>query len=396
MLEQLVLESKNQFLTQNEFVPHAVFDFRSLDGLAPNVGRDQKSLHLQPGSIHRCRDPCRAAANDDQVVPMWLGRTIFSPWDFQLHYRPVPFRRENIPPLLLPPSLPIIWFMNVLAVSRRRRSKKSYSSFMVFLILLVTGCAGSPIFSRPVYQDPILIVRLDSPLYKARGHAATNSHPIVFTVQDLQAILQAMKIQKEVSFLNYYVFRHDATPKAVFPSEVAGLLAPHISAALSKAQPEEIVVFVMSRSRKDGIPLITSGGLFVRGDQLMVVLAHVETPMTSERKREQVQANPLTPVNNPDFHFVVGPSQTILTPTDASELRPGSSSAPTVSIHYKALLAHSPDQVLPLKPDSDSLPLSSSATVEEKLRQLRSWHQQGLISEQEYREKRAEILASFQ
>ncbi|HNP61783.1 MAG TPA: SHOCT domain-containing protein [Nitrospirales bacterium] len=239
-------------------------------------------------------------------------------------------------------------------------------------------------------------MQLQSPLFKAEGHTAANSHPIAFTVQELQAIFQSMKIQKEVSFLNYYVFRHDTTPQPVFPSEIASLLAPHIATALSKAQPEETVVFVLSRPRKDGIPLITSGGLFVRGEQFIIILAKVETPMTSKRKRAQVQANPLAPLNNPDFHFVVDPSQTIITPTDASELRPGSSAVPTVSIRYKALLAQSKDHALPLETVSDSPPSSPPAMVEEKLRQLKSWHQQGLIGEQEYRKKREEILASFQ
>ncbi|HBP88943.1 MAG TPA: hypothetical protein DD706_14750 [Nitrospiraceae bacterium] len=274
---------------------------------------------------------------------------------------------------------------------------KRHSSFVVFIIIfLLTGCAGAPIFSRPVYQDQNLIVQLQSPLFKAEGHTAANSHPIAFTVQELQAIFQSMKIQKEVSFLNYYVFRHDTTPQPVFPSEIASLLAPHIATALSKAQPEETVVFVLSRPRKDGIPLITSGGLFVRGEQFIIILAKVETPMTSKRKRAQVQANPLAPLNNPDFHFVVDPSQTIITPTDASELRPGSSAVPTVSIRYKALLAQSKDHALPLETVSDSPPSSPPAMVEEKLRQLKSWHQQGLIGEQEYRKKREEILASFQ
>ncbi|MCA9419572.1 MAG: SHOCT domain-containing protein [Nitrospira sp.] len=268
---------------------------------------------------------------------------------------------------------------------------------MVFLVLLGTGCVGSPIFSRPVYQDPVLIVRLDSPLYKVQGDTPANSHPIAFTTQDLQSILQSLKIQREVSFLKYYVFRQDVTPQPVFPSEVAGLLAPHITTALSKAQPEEIVVYVISRSRDDGIPVITSGGLFVKGDQLTFVLAHVETPMTSERKREQVLEHPLTPLSDPDFHFVAGPSQALLTPTDASAFPPGRTSAPAVMIDYKALLTtHSQEHALPHETVSDSLPSSPPSTLEEKLRQLKSWHQEGLISEQEYRKKRQEILEPFQ
>ncbi|GJL61712.1 MAG: hypothetical protein NPIRA04_03660 [Nitrospirales bacterium] len=269
-------------------------------------------------------------------------------------------------------------------------------SFVVFIVLLLTGCTSAPIFSRLVYQDPILNVRLHSPLYKSKEHRATNSHPITFTVEDLQSILQSLNIQREVSFLNYYVFRQDAIPQPVFPPDISKLLAPQIKTAFAKAQSEEIVVFVMNRPREDGVPVITSGGLFVKGEQLTFVLTHVETPMTSERKRKQVQENPLTPLNDPDFHFVAGPSQTILTPTATSEFLPGRPSAPTVSIHYNALLTHVPDPVLPLNADSDPLPSSPAFTSEEKLRQLKSWHQQGLISEPEYRKKREEILEAFQ
>ncbi|GJL49201.1 MAG: hypothetical protein NPIRA01_04280 [Nitrospirales bacterium] len=267
---------------------------------------------------------------------------------------------------------------------------------MVFIVLLLTGCAGTPIFSRPVYQDPILLVQLHSPLYKAKKHSAANNHPITFTVQDLQSILQSLNIQREVSFLDYYVFRQDAIPQSVFPPDIRELLVPQIKTAFAKAQPEEIVVFVLNRPREDGIPVITSGGLFVKGEQLTVILTHVETPMTSERKRMQVQENPLTPLSDPDFHFVAGPSQTILTPTATSEFLPGKPSAPTVSIHYKALLTHSPVPGLPLNADSDSLPSSPPFTPEEKLRHLKAWHQQGLISEHEYRKKREEILEAFQ
>ncbi len=111
VLEHLVLESKNQLLPRNEFIPHVVFDLRSLDGLPPNVGRDQKGLHPQQGSIHRCRETGRAIAHDDQVVPAWFEHPISLAWDDRLHYLPLPPRRENVPlssPLLLPLAPSII------------------------------------------------------------------------------------------------------------------------------------------------------------------------------------------------------------------------------------------------------------------------------------------------
>lgn len=239
------------------------------------------------------------------------------------------------------------------------------------------------------------MVRLDSPLFPGETRAESNSHPVEFTSQDLALILQSIKIQKDVSLLDYYVFRRDTKPESVFPSEIAELLAPQIKTAFAKAQPEEIVVFFVNRSREDGIPLITSGGLFLRGTQLSVVLANVNRPVTLERKREQVREIPLKPLAEPDFHFVPGPHQTILTNRGSSVVLSQSPSPLTLLIGYDQFLnmASTIKESVHIAPSKTSESLPSSA--EHKLRQLKSWYQEGLISETEYQKKRAEILNSY-
>jgi len=143
------------------------------------------------------------------------------------------------------------------------------------------------------------MVRLDSPLFPGETRAEPNSHPIEFTSQNISMILQSIRIQKEVSLLNYYVLRQDTEPVPVFPPQVADLLAPRVKTAFAKAHPEETVVFFMNRPREDGIPLITSGGLSVRGTQLSVVLANVNRPITLERKRVKAREMPLKPLAKP-------------------------------------------------------------------------------------------------
>lgn len=285
--------------------------------------------------------------------------------------------------------------MRFLIAVNQPTSCKGFLIIALFIAVLLSGCANSPTFSRTVFQDPILTVRLDSPLFPGETRAEPNSHPIEFTSQDLSQILQSIKIQKEVSLLDYYVFREDTKPKSVFPSDIAELLAPQIKTALAKAQPEEMAVFFVNRPREDGILLITSGALFVRGTQFSVVLANVNRPAALERKKEQAKETPLKPLAKPDFHIVPGPHQTILKNRESSVVLSQSPSPLTLSISYDQFLGASQDSKEPViaEPSQPSEPLPSSA--EHKLRQLKSWHQEGLISEPEYQKKRKEILNSY-
>ena len=200
---------------------------------------------------------------------------------------------------------------------------------------------------------------------------------------------------RDVSLLDYYVFRQDTDPKPVFPPDIAELLAPQIKIAFAKAQPEEMIVFFVNRPREDGIPLLTSGGLFVQGTQLSVVLANVNRPVTLERKREKAREMPLKPLAKPDFHIVPGPHQTILTKRGSSVALSQSPSPLTLLIGYGQYLNAASTIKEPVKvaPPQTSENLPSSA--EHKLRQLKSWYREGLISEPEYQKKRAEILNSF-
>jgi len=240
------------------------------------------------------------------------------------------------------------------------------------------------------------MVRLDSPLFPGDSQDEPYSHPIEFTSQALAMMLESIKIKKEVSLLDYYVFRQNMDPKPVFSPDIAELLAVQIQAAFAKAQPEEMAVFVVNRPREDGIPLITSGALFVRGTQLSVVLANVNRPAALERKREKARETPLKPLAKPDFHFVPGPHQTILTNRGSSVDLSQSPSPLTLLIGYDQFLnsaATLKKESVNAAPSQTSESLPSSA--EQKLRQLKSWYQEGLISEPEYQKKRKEILGSF-
>ena len=207
-----------------------------------------------------------------------------------------------------------------------------------------------------MYEDPILLVRLDSlpPLKEISG--GSDQRVAELTDADLISLLRSIMIQRETSFISYWVLRRVPQPEPAFPNDDAQLLAPHLLAALVKARPDEMAVFVLRRTREDGIPLVTTGGVLIHGDQLMVLLANARRPTTTSRKRETSEEAPLQPIGEMEFHFVPGPHQTTLARGDLSTTLI-KNSVQTLSIDYKAWLtepgpASSPTQAQPGIPGS--------------------------------------------
>ncbi len=257
----------------------------------------------------------------------------------------------------------------------------------VAAIFLFTGCVNSPTVSRTVYEGPILLVRLDSPPPLREISERSDQLVAELTAADLTSLLRSIKIQRETSFVGYWVMRRVPQPEPAFPNDDAQLLAPHLLAALAKARSDETAVFVLRRTREDGIPLVTTGGVLIHGDQLMVLLANVRRPTTTSRKLETSKDAPLQPIGEMGFHFVPGPHQTTLARNDLPTTLI-KSSVQTVSVDYKAWLtepspASSPPKELP------------TATIEDKLRRLKIWREQGLITDDEYQHQRQKILEHF-
>lgn len=92
-----------------------------------------------------------------------------------------------------------------------------------------------------------------------------------------------------------------------------------------------------------------------------------------------------------EFHFVPGPNQTTLAKNDLSSILV-KNSVQTLSVDYKTWLLSQPTPAAPPAQTQPDLPVSQA---EEKLQHLKSWHQRGMITDDEYRQKRQEILKRF-
>ncbi len=263
----------------------------------------------------------------------------------------------------------------------------------VVIASLLASCANSPTFSRTVYEDPTILVRLDRPLVQEQVSGTSTGLISGLTAVELAKLLHSVRIEPEISFLSYWVLRKEPHPEPAFPNGDAELLAPHLQAALAKAQPSETVVFSLRRTREDGIPLVTTGGLLIQSNQLLVLLANARRPATTQRRLETARDAPLHPLGEVDFHFVPGPYQATLTKKDLPKSI-ATTSAPALVVDYRALLTSlvQPNHGSPSHPTAPDI---STVTIDEKLRRLKTWREQGLITDDEYLQKRQEILKQF-
>jgi hypothetical protein len=97
-------------------------------------------------------------------------------------------------------------------------------------------------------------------------------------------------------------------------------LARHLSQALAEAKPEELVTFYRRVSTSTVGLAITSGGLFVHGQHLYVILANDRT-LPSEGMSQSIVSeidpveNPLLPISRTSFRVAFVPA-TSMVPED--------------------------------------------------------------------------------
>jgi hypothetical protein len=189
---------------------------------------------------------------------------------------------------------------------------RKYHGFWYFFIVCVasieslTACSGTP--PRTFYQDAVTSITLRHDEHAQPPH----SHPATVTPEVMTLVLRGVQTaSRQGMFKSIYLNKADQGP--AFSKMDIRLLAPKLSAALAKANPNELVTFYRRISDEDIGLGFTSGGLFVQDQQLYFVLANHRTLPTSGMGQNMVYAldpieTPLLPIARIDFKadFVPG------------------------------------------------------------------------------------------
>ncbi len=190
--------------------------------------------------------------------------------------------------------------------------------------------------------------------------------------------------------------------ETAFSDKEINRLAPHFSQALLQADPNDKIYFQFKHRKGLFRGGMTTGVLFVKEDRLHFILGnykHIPPVKRTDIYRQvddRIQDSTIginNPLNTKDIgvvSIVPGAFQEIRE-TEKDNLKDR-----WLMIDYKTLLQakkspHGPEMTSPSK-TSITLP---KPTLEERLKTLKKWKEEGLISEEEYTEKKQDLLKEF-
>jgi hypothetical protein len=162
------------------------------------------------------------------------------------------------------------------------------------IVSFCLSCAGPALTSRVVQQDTTWFVRLDS--YQDPGHSqARYEHPAAWTEPELSAILSRLLLEDRVGLMDTA-----RPPRPVFSADEIMLLVPAIRQSFQQARQAEWVSLLLSSPNSSGLT-VTSGGMFLAGSRLHIVVANHRTPLARESQElARVRANPFYSVGGGD------------------------------------------------------------------------------------------------
>ena len=295
--------------------------------------------------------------------------------------------------------------MQTMAVTQRARVRVNlYKIFIVPLLLVAAANLGTAPATRIACgqcEEADRFVRLqtaptDSHPVSSQGFR----HPFALSPEDWKSILTELHVQRQAEGLLIPVPQGPVL--LAFTEEEVSYLSMTLSKAFAQAQPNEWVVFGLSRLTPQGLTELTTGGGYVEGPSLHVVLANYRKVVTMPSTRQLLWDRPLRSDAGPAYDLVAGNHQTIVR---ESGFVPSllSSSPSELAIAYQSLLLGEPAEAsvtqkisaanqLAIPPPTIVAPPLS---IEDRLQVLKRLQAQGLITEEEYRAKKQQLLDRF-
>ncbi len=245
-----------------------------------------------------------------------------------------------------------------------------------------------------------------------------NDHPIVLATDQIQAALTALEVR----------LKPKERPIPVFAPQEIDTLVKHISDGIAQAGPDQDVTFTVIGQRKALYGFakerrVTTGRVFYREGKLNVIFGNMvenigqydgtsAKPLTTQNP--VIQGSRTKPVSRSwaleagtDMRFYAGADMVrsdwvvldlaSMAAHQALGMKPAKEEPAMVQepAPAKAPVEQAPVAVQPAQPVQIVQPPKTSKTIEERLRILDDLKSKKLITEQEYKAKRANILSDL-
>jgi hypothetical protein len=165
---------------------------------------------------------------------------------------------------------------------------------------LIGSCGPRQFTTVTIYDKPAAYVRLEFDRTVKKG--TEHSHPISLTPEQIAAVLGGVRIEEPIALVRGDILQRDPEPRVhpAFTNKDIAFFAPLLVLALSKATPEEVVTFYETRYLSATSREVTSGGVFVQGDELHLILSNYRSPThyMADFGAAETQDDRLTPMRS--------------------------------------------------------------------------------------------------
>ena len=158
--------------------------------------------------------------------------------------------------------------------------RRVMGGLLVGLVLCVGACSTPQFQTLKILDSPNRVVALRAMpnAFDGKGY----DHPVSFTVGEMSRLLKGVRVQRGLMSSEQYAALSDAEVR---------LFSPHFVNALERATNQEIVTFFETAEISAVDQLTTSGGLFVAGGNLHVVLSNFSVKTSIWQDNEQYEGS---------------------------------------------------------------------------------------------------------
>ena len=212
---------------------------------------------------------------------------------------------------------------------------------LVGLMILLAGCATPHFFTVTIYESPNRVVKLQAVPDANNGKGF--SHPIDIDPKRLAEAMRGVQVEIHnapllVPFLGG---ASTARRQRAFSDSEIKFFAPLFAKGLAQATPEELVTFYENAEVSDMYELTTSGGLYVKGEEIHFLISNFGVRTQIWQDNSQYEApyslRPLDPMDPQPGRLVFEPAQLMVEP-QRGLLNIGLTAEPwEVGVRYKEL-----------------------------------------------------------
>ena len=169
------------------------------------------------------------------------------------------------------------------------------------IVVLVAGCAAPHFFTVTIYESPNRVVKLQA--VPGANDAKGFSHPADIPEEKLEAVMRGLQIEIQNSpFVIPFLGRSsEVGRRRVFNEAEIKFFAPQFVKGLAQATPEELITFYENVEVSDFYELTTSGGVYVKGDEIHFLISNFNVQTQIWEDNEQYKApyhlRPMEPID---------------------------------------------------------------------------------------------------